>query len=217
MELQGYFGNVLAHSRHLTKFLGRFYTTCNLSASVVRLTLISCFSSHLCLPCKRFIWGRQHDIFGLLSAQKTRAGSLSTFRSVLLCLQPICKCNRTQCRAHTLWRNHICLIVLKKHQLCWGGLRVVTVMTLAQFWGAAFHLWTMLPQYLFYWGGRNSSSVPVGIHQEDAFPQWIELRLTPLPPFYELTFVLQWMRQHRSCTIKEKGNLDATFVFAALN
>lgn len=114
VELQGYFGNVSAHSRHLTKLLGRFYSTCNLSASVVPLTLSSCFSCHIYLSCRRFIWGRQHDIFGLLRAQESRAGSLSTFRSVVLCLQMICKCNRTQCKGHTLWRNHICLIVLEK-------------------------------------------------------------------------------------------------------
>lgn len=214
VELQGCFGNVSAHSRHLTKLLGRFYSTCNLSASVVPLTLSSCFSCHIYLSCRRFIWGRQHDIFGLLRAQESRAGSLSTFRSVVLCLQMICKCNRMQCKGRTLWRNHICPIVLEKSQLCWDGLRVVTAVTLEWFWGAAFHLWTMLMQCLFYWGARNSRY----IYREILFPTVRGIvRLTPLPPFYELSSILHWMRQHLSCTLKGKGNFDASFVFAASN
>lgn len=37
LELQGYFGNVSEGSRHWTKFLGRFYSTCNLSLWYVSL------------------------------------------------------------------------------------------------------------------------------------------------------------------------------------
>lgn len=181
---------------------------------MVHFTLISCFSC-IYLPCKRFIWGRQQDIFGLLSAQETRAGSLSTFRSVVLCLQLICKCSRTQCKGHALWRNHICLIVLEEHQLCWGGLKAVTVMTLEQFWGAAFHVWTMLLQYLFYWGARNSSSMQTGRYSS---PQLVELwDFLPFLPFMNLLlFSIEWDSNYPTL-IKKKGNLDATSVFAALN
>lgn len=184
---------------------------------MVHFTLISCFSCHVYLSCKRFIWSRQHDIFGLLSAQETRVGSLNTFRSVVPCLQLICKCSRTQCKGNTLWRNHICLIVLEKHQLCWGGLGVVTDPR------------TILGSSLPSVNHVTTVSVPLGskkfqrcacryTHREILFPTVSRIvRLTPLPPFYKLTFVLHWMRQHLSCTNKEKGNLDATSVFAALN
>lgn len=134
--------------------------------------------------------------FWLLSAQETRAGSVSTFRSVVLCLRLICKCNRTQCKGHT-WRSHICLFVPEKHQLCWGGLRVVIVMTLKQFWGATFHVWTMLPQSLFYWGARNSSSVPIDIHTgRCSFPQLAELwDWLPFLSFMDLLlFSIEWDR-----------------------
>lgn len=160
------------HVARLTKFLGRFYSTHDLSASAVHLTLISCFSCHTHLSCKRFIWGRKHPVF-LTAVCSGKQGRFTEH------IQVSCTVSTTdlQMQQNTVQGAH----VEKKSHLsfCPGktpALLVVTVMTLKQFWGAAFHVWTMLPEHLLYWGARNSSSVPVDTYTgRNSFPQLVEL------------------------------------------